>query len=41
MNVEEAYKFWANHYDNNLNKTRDLEAQVLRENLNDIRLLLS
>lgn len=37
MNVEEAYKHWANQYDTNLNKTRDLEARSLRENLNEIQ----
>ena len=36
MHAEEAYKYWANQYDDNLNKTRDLETKVLRENLNNI-----
>lgn len=33
MNVQNAYNEWAEQYDTNLNKTRDLEAQVLREQL--------
>lgn len=33
MNVQSAYNEWADQYDTNLNKTRDLEAQVLREQL--------
>ena len=36
MDVKEAYKNWAGQYDNNLNKTRDLEAVSLRETLIDI-----
>jgi predicted TPR repeat methyltransferase len=36
MDVKEAYKNWAAQYDNNLNKTRDLEAVSLRETLIDI-----
>ncbi len=36
MDVKEAYKNWAGQYDNNLNKTRDLEAVSLRETLTDI-----
>jgi len=36
MDVKEAYKNWAGQYDNNLNKTRDLEAVSLRETLLDI-----
>ncbi len=35
MNVEEAYRYWSNQYDTNLNKTRDLEAVSLREVLKD------
>lgn len=31
MNVQEAYNQWAEQYDSNLNKTRDMEALVLRE----------
>ncbi|MBL7813372.1 MAG: methyltransferase domain-containing protein [Saprospiraceae bacterium] len=34
MNVEQAYNVWANQYDTNHNKTRDLEAISLRETLN-------
>lgn len=34
MNVEEAYKSWSEHYDTNKNRTRDLEAISLRQNLN-------
>lgn len=37
MNVEEAYKYWSEQYDSNLNKTRDLEAISLRETLDNIR----
>jgi ubiquinone/menaquinone biosynthesis C-methylase UbiE len=33
MNVQNAYNEWAEQYDTNLNKTRDLEAFVLRETL--------
>jgi predicted TPR repeat methyltransferase len=33
MNVNEAYKTWADIYDTNINKTRDLEAISLRETL--------
>ncbi len=33
MNVQNAYNEWADQYDTNLNKTRDLEALVLRETL--------
>jgi ubiquinone/menaquinone biosynthesis C-methylase UbiE len=36
MNVKEAYNNWASQYDTNLNKTRDLEAQSLRDMLADI-----
>ena len=31
MNVRQAYDVWANNYDTVENKTRDLEAQALRE----------
>ncbi|HWB24344.1 MAG TPA: class I SAM-dependent methyltransferase [Chitinophagaceae bacterium] len=31
MNVREAYNQWANQYDTNHNRTRDLEATALRE----------
>ncbi len=37
MNVEEAYKYWAEQYDSNQNKTRDLEAISLRETLSNIQ----
>jgi hypothetical protein len=30
MSIEEAYNVWANQYDSNLNRTRDMEATVLR-----------
>jgi ubiquinone/menaquinone biosynthesis C-methylase UbiE len=33
MNVREAYNIWADQYDTNQNKTRDLEAVSLRETL--------
>lgn len=33
MNVQNAYNQWAEQYDTNLNKTRDMEALVLRETL--------
>jgi ubiquinone/menaquinone biosynthesis C-methylase UbiE len=36
MNTQEAYNNWALQYDTNENKTRDLEAIALRENLVDI-----
>lgn len=36
MKVQEAYNIWANQYDTNLNKTRDLEAVSLRETLKNI-----
>lgn len=35
MNVKEAYKYWSEHYDTNENRTRDLEAISLKQNLND------
>lgn len=31
MNVQQAYNSWAAIYDNNINRTRDLEATALRE----------
>jgi len=31
MNVEESYNNWADQYDTNINKTRDLEAFALKE----------
>ncbi|MGB8192464.1 MAG: class I SAM-dependent methyltransferase [Chitinophagaceae bacterium] len=36
MNTQQAYNTWASQYDTNENKTRDLEAQSLRESLKDI-----
>ena len=33
MNTQQAYNIWAEQYDTNLNKTRDLEAKALRESL--------
>ena len=36
MDTREAYNVWANQYDSNLNRTRDLEAEALRLCLNDI-----
>ncbi|MET0393019.1 MAG: class I SAM-dependent methyltransferase [Chitinophagaceae bacterium] len=36
MSVQQAYNQWASQYDTNLNKTRDLEAQVLRAVLSAI-----
>ena len=37
MNVETAYNAWAAQYDNNQNKTRDLEKQALRAELAGIQ----
>jgi len=31
MNVKDSYKNWADQYDTNINRTRDLEALALRE----------
>ena len=36
MNVKEAYNYWADQYDTNINKTRDLEGIALRDNLSHI-----
>ena len=36
MNVREAYNIWADQYDTNKNKTRDLEAISLRTELRNI-----
>ncbi|OFY86376.1 MAG: methyltransferase type 11 [Bacteroidetes bacterium RIFCSPLOWO2_12_FULL_35_15] len=36
MNVKEAYNSWADQYDSNTNKTRDLEAVSLRATLSNI-----
>lgn len=36
MNTRQAYNIWASQYDNNNNKTRDLEGLALRTSLADI-----
>lgn len=36
MNVEEAYNNWADQYDTNMNRTRDIEALALRDKLTNI-----
>jgi ubiquinone/menaquinone biosynthesis C-methylase UbiE len=36
LNIREAYNTWAQQYDADDNKTRDLEAKSLRENLADL-----
>ena len=36
MNVQQSYNYWAEQYDTNDNKTRDLEAIALRKTLSDI-----
>ena len=36
MNVRQAYNIWAEQYDTNNNKTRDLEALALRKTLADL-----
>ncbi len=36
MDVKQAYNLWADQYDTNSNKTRDLEAIALRKTLADI-----
>ncbi|MEO7444388.1 MAG: class I SAM-dependent methyltransferase [Ferruginibacter sp.] len=36
MTIKESYNEWAGQYDNNLNRTRDLEARALRECLHEI-----
>ncbi|MFN8165645.1 MAG: class I SAM-dependent methyltransferase [Bacteroidia bacterium] len=36
METKEAYNLWANQYDTNENKTRDLEALSLRETLSQM-----
>jgi ubiquinone/menaquinone biosynthesis C-methylase UbiE len=36
MDTKQAYNAWANQYDCNNNKTRDLEAIALRKTLADI-----
>ena len=37
MSVQQAYNSWANQYDTNINKTRDLEGIALRETLSSIK----
>jgi len=37
MKVKEAYNSWADQYDSNINRTRDLEAISLRETLENIQ----
>jgi ubiquinone/menaquinone biosynthesis C-methylase UbiE len=36
MDTRQAYNSWASQYDSNENKTRDLEAQALRDKLSNI-----
>lgn len=36
MDTKQAYNLWSTQYDTNINKTRDLEAKVLRETLSTI-----
>ncbi len=36
MDVEKAYNIWAEQYDTNSNKTRDLEAESLRSTLSNL-----
>lgn len=36
MKVQQAYNIWADQYDTNQNKTRDLEGVALKEVLQDI-----
>lgn len=36
MDVRKAYNTWASQYDSDLNKTRDLEAFALKENLENL-----
>lgn len=38
MDVQEAYNLWAEQYDTNINKTRDLEAVSLRETLQNLQI---
>jgi len=37
MNIRQAYNIWAEQYDTNNNKTRDLEAKALRTTLSNIK----
>lgn len=36
MNIRSAYNDWSHQYDTNANRTRDMEAKVLREVLKDV-----
>ncbi len=36
MNIRTAYNAWSQQYDTNANRTRDMEAKVLREVLKDV-----
>ena len=36
MNIQQSYDEWASQYDNNINRTRDLEAKALRDVLGKI-----
>lgn len=36
MEIREAYNKWAEIYDSNRNKTRDLEATALKETLGEM-----
>ena len=36
MDVKQSYNQWASQYDSNINKTRDLEALVLKKSLENI-----
>ncbi len=36
MEVRKAYKYWADQYDTNKNKTRDLEAISLKTTLSNV-----
>ncbi len=36
MNTKQAYNIWADQYDTNSNKTRDVEAEALKESLANI-----
>jgi ubiquinone/menaquinone biosynthesis C-methylase UbiE len=37
MSIQKAYDNWSSQYDNNDNKTRDLEARALQETLAGIQ----
>ena len=36
MDTKKAYDIWSKQYDTNTNKTRDLEAKALKDNLSEI-----